>query len=123
MTDKPDRDFFQAVIISGIRHPAMVIALIAGLISGGFVAGTGYTVMQGQLAELSRSVDLMKDEIKRVERDTLATVTARDARMERIFTDLSDVKGSIRSIETSLSFIVQQQRQQMRGSNSTIPRQ
>jgi hypothetical protein len=127
MTKQDGRDFFRDVIVSGLKHPAMALGLVAGLISGGFVAGVGWNMMQSQIGEVSRGVTTTKSsmvaintelrhELKRLEVEMRANVNGLSG-------DLSEMKSALARVDTAIQFLVQDKRRETRNDNSGRIRQ
>jgi len=134
MAKEGGRDFFRDVIFSGLKHPAMALGLVAGLVSGGFVAGVGWNMMQSQIEKVSRGVTTTKSsmvaintdlrhELKRLEVEMRANVNVRDARLERLSGDLSEMKSALARVDTAIQFLVQDKRRETRNDNSGRIRQ
>jgi hypothetical protein len=96
-------------------HPLVRLVLENPLVSFNvmafiFVGGTGYAAMMTQISGMERQISEVKSELARVERSGTDISTGSNVRFEKINSELTDLKVTLRGVSTSLEFLVQQER-------------
>jgi hypothetical protein len=97
------------------RHPIMRLVLenpISALNTAAIIFGGGmvYATMQSQLGHMDRSIAMLENRVARGELAAAAIDQAVANKVEIINRDMTDMKVGIRGIQTSVDFLVQQER-------------